>query len=534
MKKRMQGEMVWKKCKVRWMKKIYDTGVLKKLSIGFIGICLLLTGCQETPKESAVVSKADGLSESVIAESLSNGAIRETDIPMHWKAEELRNKDRFLFSVDLELEEKELGNLPVIEMQNHVLTEEELKTLTEYFTKGENLYVRQPYTKDEYENVISRIENREGIYAASYHWLEQLKIKQSAEAGMAIAPEAPAGPEKAEVEFTTRFVDEGFEKTFLSKIASEDFDLYENREEKVWFEADVGEGRTARIQAETYDPEVRNSSSFSWITGAEIASYTEYDSTRMFFESQQENPFTSQMLERMDLFEARYADSAFDKAAGEIRAKQILTDLGIEDMSLALDEQVLWFPQESYSEGIDRIGNSYDLWWAADPADTECGYRYTFSRDIGGLNVIDGNTAVIEKTEEMYSPPFPAETITVTVTESGVKSFLWKGMSEEVITIAENTELLPFEKIQKRLTEQIFYWYSGCTAGQPEDDPTQFQYKVTEAVMGYTYITAYNNPDHAWLVPAWSFMAIEGSDGEEWQYLPYMIEALEGRVITRE
>ena len=57
---------------------------------------------------------------------------------------------------------------------------------------------------------------------------------------------------------------------------------------------------------------------------------------------------------------------------------------------------------------------------------------------------------------------------------------------------------------------------------------------MTDAKMGYTYITAYKNPEHAWLVPAWSFMVIEGKGGEDMQYLSYLIEALEGRAITGE
>lgn len=512
---------------------------LKKACAGIGIVCLILTGCQKTPEESAVVSKEDGLSENVIAKPLEAGETREMDIPAHWQMEELRNKDRMLLQADLDLEEKKLGNLPVIEMKNHVLTEEELKALVEYFTEGETLYERQPYTKDVYEEVISRIEKGEGMYAASYHWLEQLKIKQSAESGMELAPEKPAIQEKKKIEFTTRFVDEGFEKAVMEQVgaALEGFDLYENREEKVWFEVDaggVGTERKARIKAETYDAEVGNSSSFSWTTGLESYSYQEFDSSRMFFTSQTENTFTPQMLERMDLFEERYTNSTFDKAAGATQAEQVIKELEIDDMSLSSAEQVLWFPQNSYTEGSDRIGQTNDLWWLADPAATEGGYRYIFSREIGGLNVMVGNTAVIETTEEMYSPPFPAETITITVTESGVKSFVWEGMSEEVKLIAENTELLSFEKIQERLAEQIFYWYSGCTAGQPEDDPTQFQYRVTDAKLGYTYINAYKNPEHAWLVPAWSFTAIEGKGGEDFQYLSYLIEALEGRAITGE
>lgn len=513
--------------------------MLKKACAGIGIACLVLTGCQKTPEESAVVSKQDGLSENVIAKPLEVGETREMDIPAHWQMEELRNKDRMLIRADLDLEEKKLGNLPVIEMKNHVLTEEELKKLVKYFTEGETLYECQPYTKDVYEEVISRIENGEGMYAASYHWLEQLKIKQSAESGMELAPEKSAMQEKKKIEFTTRFVDEGYEKAVMERIGAvrEGYDMYENREEKIWFEADaggVGTERKARIKAETYDAAVGNSSSFSWTTGLESYSYQEFDSRRMFFAYQMENTFTPQMLERMSLFEERYTNSMFDKTAGAAQAEQVIKELGISDMSLSSEEQVLWFPQNSYTEGSDSIGETDDLWWMTDPAVTECGYRYIFSREIGGLNVMVGNTAVIETTEEMYSPPFPAETITITVTESGVKSFVWEGMSEEVKMITENTKLLPFEKIQEHLAEQIFYWYSGCTAGQPEDDQTQFQYRVTDAKMGYTYITAYKNPEHAWLVPAWSFTAIEGKGGEDIQYLTYLIEALEGRVITGE
>ena len=93
----------------------------------------------------------------MIAKPLEEGETRENDIPAHWKMEEFRNKNRMLLSADLDLDEHKLGNLPVIEMKNHVLTEEELKELVEYFAERETLYECQPYTKDVYEEVISRI-----------------------------------------------------------------------------------------------------------------------------------------------------------------------------------------------------------------------------------------------------------------------------------------------------------------------------------------------------------------------------------------
>lgn len=66
--------------------------MLKKACVGIGITCVLLTGCQKTPEESAVVSKAGGLSENVIAKPLEEGETRENDIPAHWKMEEFRNK----------------------------------------------------------------------------------------------------------------------------------------------------------------------------------------------------------------------------------------------------------------------------------------------------------------------------------------------------------------------------------------------------------------------------------------------------------
>lgn len=58
------------------------------------------------------------------------------------------------------------------------------------------------------------------------------------------------------------------------------------------------------------------------------------------------------MLERMDLFEERYTNSTFDKAVGAAQAEQVIKELGIADMSLSSEEQVLWFPQNSYTEEV--------------------------------------------------------------------------------------------------------------------------------------------------------------------------------------
>lgn len=489
---------------------------------------LLFSGCQTTPEESAVVSKSEGVNENVIAKPMKEDEIRKTDIPVHWQMKELKSNDRITISADLELGEQEIGNLPIIEMKNHILTQNELEILVDYFANGKEIYIPQPYTKEVYRSVIDRIENKDGFYASSYPWLEHLTFKQRMESALEMAPETYDLFQKADVKFTTRFVDKAYEEAVKDRFT------YENRNENIWFEADVGENRDSTIQAETYDSKVGNSSSFSWMKGGQIWEYSQLLSSIMFYEKygDDDSEFTPKMLERLYLFESYYEQGKFDKDVGKEQAKRVLMDLGIDEMSLRAEECILWFSNEDCSKGELIVGKKDDRYWQLEPSKAEFGYSYTFSRAIAGLNAISGNSDVAVYTEDMYSPPFPVETITITVTESGVKSFLWEGMAEEVGVVADNTELLSFDRIQEQLVNQLFYRYTGYH--QPENDTTKYLFEVKDAAIGYTYITAYENPENAWLVPAWFFTVTEGKDGMNWQTLTFLIEALEGRVIIGE
>ena len=102
------------------------------LAIMVGALCIILSSCQETPEESSVVSKVDGISEAAVCEPLKKGEKRETNVPTHWKFEEKKSNDRVVIQADIKLAEQSIGNLPVIEMQNHELTQEELNGLIDY------------------------------------------------------------------------------------------------------------------------------------------------------------------------------------------------------------------------------------------------------------------------------------------------------------------------------------------------------------------------------------------------------------------
>ena len=196
-------------------------------------------------------------------------------------------------------------------------------------------------------------------------------------------------------------------------------------------------------------------------------------------------------------------------------------------MGLVDSDRTVWFPNGACSQRTG-LGLGSDALWQGDLDRGLPGYLYCFSKSVEGItSVPDG--VVAEETVDSYVPPFQVETISILITEEGIKYFKWDGISEEVCTVTENTKLLPFEKIQAKLTDQIFYWYSG--KGQSANDTTALEYDVVNAKLQYTYTTAYQEPKHAWLVPAWIFTVRESIGGNSLQELSYVINAYDGSVI---
>ena len=106
-----------------------------------------------------------------------------------------------VIQADIKLGEQSIGNLPVIEMQNHELTQEELNGLIDYFTDGEELYMPQMVTKDAYQEVLDRISSKEGSYLQSAYSTSIAGIQNATREGMELAPDEASAPEKMEIKF---------------------------------------------------------------------------------------------------------------------------------------------------------------------------------------------------------------------------------------------------------------------------------------------------------------------------------------------
>lgn len=165
---------------------------------------LLLTGCQKTPDQSAVVSKAGGLSEDVIADPLKDGETQTLNLPEHWDTTVTWSNDRGVFHADQKLESVTTGNLPVIEVSQKKLELEQLNGLISYFAGGEILYQTQELTSEYYQNLLDRIKNREGFYADNSVEYDLTGLEKLVEEVLPLAPEQTPLQEIGQIEYTSK------------------------------------------------------------------------------------------------------------------------------------------------------------------------------------------------------------------------------------------------------------------------------------------------------------------------------------------
>ena len=195
------------------------------------------------------------------------------------------------------------------------------------------------------------------------------------------------------------------------------------------------------------------------------------------------------------------------------------------------------FPSGTYEEDI--AFSNYDSLWNADLSQAEPGYVYTFLNEVGGMPVDMQYGGVIRGTRGVRSirPGHICGDSLRCGDRSGIKMFSWTGMAKEVSVVAENVKIQEFEKTQERIRQYISYCFPG---NQPVDSTAVFYYELEEMSFGYTYIPAYENPDHVWAVPAWFlefrtyYKEPELDGGRKRRLLPWLsltFNAMDGGVV---
>ncbi len=162
-------------------------------------------------------------------------------------------------------------------------------------------------------------------------------------------------------------------------------------------------------------------------------------------------------------------------------------------------------------------------------ADMEDGpvYQFIFTRSLAGIptaHTSDGCFAA-DSPDDIYSArQFPYETLFILITPEG--KMKWVYLSPYLLgeTLAEDTQLLPFDKIIgiARLLLPLSHQYR-------EKVLDKLRYTVDRITFGYTRVKQRNNPNEYMLVPCWDFFNAEQADESL-----LTINAIDGTVIDRD
>ena len=184
--------------------------------------------------------------------------------------------------------------------------------------------------------------------------------------------------------------------------------------------------------------------------------------------------------------------------------------------------------------GITHLKLVHTQKYVTPDAPEACGYELVYARESGGIPLyqLEGASWHGDEQQPQYSPPFVAETLTANVSKNGLH-FFWHGCANVVETVNKNVELLPFETIQQRLKDQIFYKNSFKKEGLYR----AFTVTVTSAELRMSYIGVKDNPDQALMIPVWLFESRIGyyqtTTETQFNYKDntYMLSAIDGGVI---
>lgn len=429
----------------------------------------LLSACQPTPSAPVIVNKNGGQLEQALQKTdkpaESKTAPSPYEAPKHWS--ETVNDEKLTIKIDTDIKMPSVNVYPVIKVEPAVLTQQQVDNLVNYFAAGKKLYKPHVETKSEYKAEIveaKRGQEVDGKYVVtedSKDWVKELEKR------MASAPdESPKI--YTDTNMTYRFDhDQGKEITTGPKAYLDV--MIEN-----------GDGKDGRISFSNCTEGYYQSADFYYSSyeDKEYLSETDYNTMKQEREEDIREGIDEGSM-GWDGYDVLYGKVTMKEEDALTKAQKVLNDLGIKDMAL--------------TEASKTVSKYYP---------DKGGYELQYERENGGIvGYSDFNGGSIKDVTQ-YSPPFTVETVTMTVTEDGVISFGWDGIAKVVETVNDNVALLPFDKIQQALKNQIKYKESTETDMYGMKD---FTVNVVSAELRMGYIGVKDNVKQALFIPVWVF-----------------------------
>ena len=465
--------------------------LISKLIVCISMLCVL-AGCQLTPEKPAVVNKNNGKLEEKMFEPAA--AAKAIEVPSHWN--ETAGGDLFDICIDTDVTVPDVSEYPVVKLEHTQFTQEQVNRFVRYFAGDAKLFLPRVKTKADYDEDIVQakmgmeVDGEFVVTEDSEAWVKELESMRE---------NAPDNSPVVYTDTTLTYDRNEFGKDIIEtgkNFLSVNFENAEGTEGAIWVSNNLEGYSRASTLYYNANPEVGYIAESEYLLEQSIGSVEENHS--------------------MDGLAAIYDKVSLSEQEAQARALQAISDLGINDLALI---------------SADRA--------ASLEVPDKPGYQLVFARQSGGIPVysIDEHNST-EEALPLYAPPFEEESLTMIVTEDGIKQFSWRGYAKAVNTVTQNVELLPFEEIKQALKDQIVYKKSFDHLDESYGK-SNYAVSVNSAALRMGYIGVKDNIAQAYMVPVWVFETTCEYDNavlNKHEKLPdhtYVFNAIDGGAIER-
>lgn len=185
----------------------------------------------------------------------------------------------------------------------------------------------------------------------------------------------------------------------------------------------------------------------------------------------------------------------------------------------------------------DAMGIDLEL-YSAEPCsfitnyvDKTTGWQFTFTRMIAGIRMIDtiGSLGWRKETAPSYGSPWGVEKLVVSVDKNGLFSLYWTGASAIRRTVTESAQLMDFNTINQRITDQLGFNYA-----YPAEENGNYEIEISRIELGISMISMENRTDVGEYLPTWyvDYRYKPENEGEDaWVVQQIMFSAIDGSYI---
>lgn len=416
---------------------------LRRVFPGFIASVLLLSGCQPTPEQSAVVGKRGTLAAQIAQPPAQEEAYKA---PERW-SDQIAD-GQLTIKIDAALAIPDAVKYPVLKIQPEPIDIAYAHRIADHYMQGQSLYQLIERTKGD---IDKQILDRKKLLSKAQTDPSSAYGFALDDSSIAILEEekskAPDKVEKKSSDFSFETRPEG-RSLFVQTEKGDSLSLFNGKD---------GLYNTLRYTKAPLDK------------GELIDTMARTDDREMPFSLSQAMEYADAFLESMEVKDYRFFEK---ELAVRVTGAQYDVFAGITTDPVFLNQ----------------AEKGYVLFYT--PCYNGIPKNFSFTDNI------------VDAQENVYNEIWGDELIRLYVSSDGVEKMEWSdGIGQTTEVLNENIGLAPFETIQKRFSEQILR--SFYTDSLNQDCKTTLE--ISKITLSYRKILVQGSESEYMLVPAWDF-----------------------------